>query len=298
MWIDRARYEFSRFGVGAFVTFTYDDEHLPLVDGFEHPTLDYSHYHKYLDTLRHRAKTIFPAKPNKYSHSTFDFTFIGSCEYGSQTERPHYHILFCGLDFYECEQFLKKSWKFGMVDVKPVKQGAFAYIVKYLNKQVYGKLLDELYYDKGCLPPKIFFSQGFGRGLYLDNSSEFQKNGFIMFGKRRVNVPHYYMRKMYFWNPQWLMDIDCKLKKEEMKRFYNYRRLGGDKPFALWKIQNKIVREYRLRAKKFKNNDSETILETMFDCYSNNKNIQKMLTQDDLYDMIQYAKDNGELPPF
>lgn len=294
MWTERAKYEFSRFGVGAFVTFTYDDEHLPIADGFSHPTLDYSHYHKYIDSVRHRAAKLFDRYPNKYFYSDKNFTYLGCAEYGDKFERPHIHILFFGLDFRECAQFLKKSWRYGSIQVKPIKKGAYNYVVKYLQKQVFGKLLDELYYDKGCLPPKLFFSRGFGRGLYYDNVDIFRKYGYIKKGNKRINVPLYYAQKMFVWTDDWLWHLDNMRMEEEFKAYRHYQRMGGLMNFSTWKMDNRKVREYKLRKASFYKCSDTALVPLDVPRYD----FGKIFSDMELGNMIDEVHQYGDLVPF
>lgn len=296
-WSERAKYEFSRFGVGAFVTFTYDDEHVPVGSDGKHFTLDYSHYHKFMDSIKHRSKKIFPSKPNKFVRSTPSFTYIGCAEYGDKFERPHYHILFFGLDFYECEEFLKKSWKHGSIEVNPIKPGAYTYVLKYIQKQVYGDLERNLYYDKGVLPPKIFFSRGFGRGLFYDNASDFRTYGYIKKGNRHINVPAYYAHKIMEWSVDSIIHLDNLRMEADFANYRNYQSFGGRLSYPHWKIKNRLSREYKLRSKKFKR-CGDAILNRMYGVYANRPYIKDILDDIEFYSNFDDYKKYGDLVPF
>lgn len=247
----RADFELGRFNSASFVTFTYDDEHLPWV-GSTHPTLSYEHFHKYLDSVRHRAKKQFPFHPFKYFHSSVNFTYIGCAEYGGKFERPHYHIIFFGIDPEECNDFLKTSWKYGSIDVQPLKKGGVNYVLKYINKQVFGELKQVLYLDKGCLPPKIFYSTGFGSGLYEKHAKELYEKGYISNGQKRIYANAYYTKKYRNLNTQSIAELDYDRWKSIKKRYDHYLQLGGYVTIDKWLYDQTLVREKRLQTSKMK----------------------------------------------
>lgn len=146
-----------------FVTLTYRDWHLPYTPadcGVELPTLVRKHVVDFLKRLRsnfdyiaergicklpkYRSKRLcFKAKTLPV-HDRFCFTCIYAGEYGSETKRPHYHLLFFfDKPFpqdYNVNGFLQRlvslSWEFGNVQVQCAKKAAAScnYMTKYLLK--------------------------------------------------------------------------------------------------------------------------------------------------------------------
>lgn len=252
-WISRCEYEQGLHNSASFVTFTYDDEHLPFAnDTSLRPTLDYMHFHKYIDSIKHRAKKLFDKYPNKYSHCDKNFKYIASAEYGDKFERPHYHCVFFGLDPFECDTFLKRSWSYGSIQVDPVKPGAFSYIVKYIQKQTFGKLRDDMYYSKGCLPPRLFVSTGLGSGMYLEHSKEISEKGYFTRGQHRVYPNAYYKNKYHPQSAEQELVIESDLWRELHKRFKHYQDLGGNLSYSDWHISQSKIREQRLLVRKLK----------------------------------------------
>lgn len=251
-WKDRCKYEFGKYGVGAFVTFTYDDDHLYYADGFDRPSLNYEHFHKFMDSIRHRIKNPTDKMKKQLIRSVPNFKFLAVGEYGDQFERPHFHCLFFGLDFSECKDFLRSSWKYGAIEVDPIKPGAFGYVIKYVQKQVFGQLRDELYYNKGVLPPKMFVSTGLGAGLYYDNQQDFLKYGYIRDGQKRISVPSYYAKKISVLTEDWIVNMDVLHREDELRRYKKYVDLGGTLDISSWKIHNRKLREYKLNNVSFK----------------------------------------------
>lgn len=110
-----------------FVTLTQDDEHCPEDFG-----LCYSDVQRFFDRVRKRAK----------------FRYFVAGEYGERSGRPHYHVLFFGLDLpdarsqFETSQghevfaspFLTAAWGRGLVDVRRMGAENIEYTSQYVLK--------------------------------------------------------------------------------------------------------------------------------------------------------------------
>lgn len=88
-WLNRLCFEYdaNKGGCAVFLTFTYNNEHLPsYTDGnFHVKCFNHQHVLKFLKTLRRYYIKRVGFVPFKY--------FFAS-EYGKTTQRPHYHALF------------------------------------------------------------------------------------------------------------------------------------------------------------------------------------------------------------
>lgn len=126
MWVGRMVAEqCTHAAPSSFVTFTYDDDHLPLVYDEEtdtwHPTLHKRHVQLLLKQLRH-------ATP-------LQVRYFGAGEYGEKTGRPHYHLIFFGLDPATHEATFRRLWEHGAnTSVYEANPKTFAYVAKYLLK--------------------------------------------------------------------------------------------------------------------------------------------------------------------
>lgn len=138
-----------------FVTLTYDEENEP-ENGFLSPE-DLNHF---LRTLRHRIK----------------FRYYAAGEYGTQSFRPHYHLILFG-DFkvevknnhFHVPQ-VSESWTKGFVHIGEFNARTAAYITKYTLKNRWSKY--DL--DMAGLPPefqRMSLKPGIG-GLMADTISE------------------------------------------------------------------------------------------------------------------------------
>lgn len=247
-WEYRCKYEYIS-KPSAFVTLTYDDYHLrfqnegtlratfsklpdstgvgfcdfALRSGFS-PTLDRAEFTSYIDSVRHKIKRL----PDGFCHSNRidkDFKYIACGEYGDQFGRPHYHVIFFGLDFSVCARFFKSSWIAGKVKVLPVLAGGIRYVLKYFEKNQSKEFDDKNYFDYGLEPPFMSFSKGLGAGWFEANKESIAKYGMIKSGARWLPVPSYFARKYYRYNDDLLYNRykyldkskeDLKLRSEHM----------------------------------------------------------------------------------
>lgn len=165
-----------------FVTLTMDDFHLDYNRGYYAPTVKRETFHRFIDKLHH----VCPDK----------FTYFACAEYGDERYRPHYHIVFFGLDFVKYYRFFSKYWKRGRVDVGPLLSGGIRYILKYLEKQKFDKAYnDSVYYDNGLDEPFLSMSPGIGSEVYLAHYDELRNGLPMVFGSRSIVAPTYYRRK-------------------------------------------------------------------------------------------------------
>lgn len=188
LWSARCNYEQIK-GSNAFLTFTYDDFHLPYNDGSLFPTLRQEDLHKFIDNIRHKIRAL-PVLPE---HCRKDFSFFASGEYGDIFQRPHYHVLFFGLDFLECRKFFESSWKKGMVKCLPLMRGGVRYVVDYFTKNlVTGELAEQKYDLRGLERPFKSVSRGLGSELFFAHRDEIRNGKDLKIGSRIVPVPLYY----------------------------------------------------------------------------------------------------------
>ena len=64
-----------------FITLTYNEQNIPTYSG--RPCFDRNHITRFIDSLRHRLR--------RYGITERHF---GTCEYGEEGFRPHYHFIF------------------------------------------------------------------------------------------------------------------------------------------------------------------------------------------------------------
>lgn len=117
-WALRCRLELQQHASAVFTTLTYDDEHLPA-------TLTKRHVQLWLKRLRQRLWRSETARPLR-------FFYCG--EYGSQSQRPHYHAILYGLTR-EDRPLIETTWGLGHVRTEPITKRRIGYCAGYTRKK-------------------------------------------------------------------------------------------------------------------------------------------------------------------
>lgn len=120
VWIARLLLEANEHENNAFVTLTYSDDSLP-VDS----SLVKNHIQGFLKRLR------FYVEPR-----VLRFFAVG--EYGSQKERPHYHLIIFGLSPTE-GNLVQKAWTKGFMYMGTVEPKSVQYVCGYVLKNMRSK---------------------------------------------------------------------------------------------------------------------------------------------------------------
>ncbi len=135
----------------SFLTFTYDENNVPLS---EHglPTLDKTHFQKFLKRLRKKSAAYYDAHNIKY---------YACGEYGTETHRPHYHAIMFNLppELIQSPAEIEKTWAQGICDVATGNIKTMHYVTKYIMK--------------GKLKPLTIFDDTTGEVLEDDRIQEF-----------------------------------------------------------------------------------------------------------------------------
>lgn len=140
-WAVRCVHESKMHDFNCFCTLTYSDDFLP-----ENQNLNYVDFQRFMKRLRKR-----------FSGVPIRFYMCG--EYGETTSRPHYHVLFFGLDFVDrviarkcgsgfmvySSDTLTKLWGKGDCYVGDLTFESAAYCARYVMKKVTGKAAESAY---------------------------------------------------------------------------------------------------------------------------------------------------------
>lgn len=251
-WSDRAKYEYSKRLTGTFVTLTYDDPHM-LDRVFTSPTsnelvcsLDYEDIKRFFMRLR---KFI---KRHEELHGVLcqpDFSYIYVGEYGengSAFDRPHFHCLIFGLDFAFIEKYIRDEWKNGFVDCLPILDGGINYVLKYMDKQLFGTLAEERYDNQLLERPKMSSSRSFGANLFTDYADYAKEHDFTYPCGHGLSRPMTSYWKSKITGKSWRIDnVDYALREQ---KFHNrmYRQ------YNLTDFSTKAVDAFKLRLARIK----------------------------------------------
>lgn len=205
-WSFRIRQELKHSLRGDFITLTYEDKKLPIV--YE-PTGEYCPN----GTLVKRHAQLFLKRLRKRcSAERLRYYLVG--EYGTRSDRAHYHILLFGMQLEQMHQ-VEKAWTYGQVHFGELNDASIHYTTKYVINRVgdYG----------GREPPFCFMSRKPGIGeSYVKTHGGWHKQG--MFTFTQVNgivarLPRYYADKIFdVGDKMYLSDIrESKLEAEALE---------------------------------------------------------------------------------
>lgn len=207
-WANRAIMEQLYHDESWFLTLTYDDEHLPPAYPVDPATGEILSVHA---TIVKRDLQMFMKRLRFNSGQSFRYFAAG--EYGSQTYRPHYHLLIFGLKLsdlsvisknfagqpYFVSDLIAKCWPNGIHILGPVTWQSASYVARYtMKKATHG--FDKRYYDVAGIQPEfqtMSLKPGIGYQYYVDNPHIFDYDYFTVStpdGGRKCTPPEYFKK--------------------------------------------------------------------------------------------------------
>lgn len=177
-----------------FVTLTYDDDHLPELDG--KVSLRHADYTKFIKMVRQQLKRDYGR--------VVKLSIIGCGEYGDKSGRPHYHCVIHGIPFTWRKGFpgivkvFEEKWRHGFVYVKMCNSDVAGYVTKYSVKNLNKS---RKYYEAlGVEPPFRCYSQGIGLNYFEQNRERICREGFCRDGKFKVAIPRYFKDRFFLFS--------------------------------------------------------------------------------------------------
>lgn len=235
-WANRCVLESLLYKSNWFVTLTYDPKEIPTLrtdtgeiyrggvqevrDGkvLVANTLFHDDVQKFLKRLRRQLE---------YNNEP-EIRYYMCGEYGSTTQRPHYHMIIYNLSvpdlkFYKLNQlhqpyfqseWLENLWGHGFITLGEVNWNTCAYVARYIMKKMKGSGAEEYYKSIGKTPEytRMSLKPGIGAQYYELNRDQIYKfDQIIIPGKQAKKVqPSKYFDKLY--------DIDNPERMQEIKR--------------------------------------------------------------------------------
>lgn len=121
VWAGRILLESYWYPRSAFITLTYRDEDIPVADGVQ--ILHKPDLEEFRQKLRYRTRNLRPLR----------YASVG--EYGSESWRPHYHLVVFGHGV-EIEPHVLEAWPHGYVQVSELTYDRAMYIAQYTMKKL------------------------------------------------------------------------------------------------------------------------------------------------------------------
>lgn len=262
-WADRCVMELDYHQDNYYLTFTYDDDHLPTVTYEDEDGV----YHGPFPTLHYRDMTLFIKRLRK-NLKLEDFRYFYCGEYGEDTERPHYHMIAYGLPISDL-QFLKqnkhgdplyfsetlsKIWDKGFVTIGEVNWKSCRYVAGYVQKKAMDPTEAYRLYDlTGRVRPRTRMSTkpAIGRRFYEDHKEELYKLDHITIKGIEIRPSRYFDKLLDSEDPDLLasikerkvsiakdrqeiilsntsLDLEDQRKVEERKKLRQVRQLKRD----------------------------------------------------------------------
>lgn len=261
-WITRLNEEFKAHPGGIyFLTFTYDDDHVPtkMIDGELRQVISSEDVKKFNLDVRKRfqqgfyyddtlQKVGFSDSPSKVAlPPDIHYKYYITSEYGPDTKRPHLHGLFISLPEDEDLVFdlFQKIWGKGFITCEKAKSEACAvYVTKYL---VNNSLVPV---DPALPRPRAWISKGLGIS-YLDSENVVDwhrsapvEHQFVMQNGRKGIFPRYYRDKVY--DDEMKAEILDKLvRKDEAEKAAFFRLSPYDQVRSIINRKHKQEEAYR-----------------------------------------------------
>jgi hypothetical protein len=208
-WSIRCKHETQMHDQSAFITLTFNNEHLPK-DG----SLDVTTFQKFMKRLRKQTK-----KKIRFFHCG---------EYGKKLARPHYHALIFGHNFPDrilwkekpnrlyTSKELEGLWPYGFSTIGNVEEASAGYVARYTLKKVFGAEAKEHYGDKK--PEYVTMSRkpGIGNEWYKKFKKDIYPSGVYIQNGAKTSPPKYYDRLYGLEEPEKLEEI--KLDRQNRHR--------------------------------------------------------------------------------
>lgn len=236
-------------GTAWFLTLTYQDEYLKT-----HRTVNTETGETYegISLCKEDIQKFWKRLRKKYPQMQIKYIECG--EYGSQTQRPHYHAIVYGLPLpmetfkkvglnnlhqpiWQCDE-LNEVWAMGFITIGRVTWESAAYVARYTLKKSLGAKNDKNWYMmQGIIPEFITMSQGIGKTYFETNLDKIYNTDTVPIVNKKsganVKPPKSYDRM--------LKEIDPKL----YEKIKHERELSGENQEILKQQQTNLTPEER-----------------------------------------------------
>lgn len=177
-WALRLQYEQKRHVGSKFVTLTYADPHLVWKDG--NSQLHKPHLQEFFRNMRGRG-----------SRRKLRYFAVG--EYGSNTYRPHYHVILFG-DV--PEDVIRKAWKYGLVHIGNVTSASIMYCLGYVVNGASWKMRKDRVRPFATMSRRPGIGANYLSAPMIDWHRSGRKNYAMVDGSKR-HLPRYYKEKIF-----------------------------------------------------------------------------------------------------
>lgn len=214
-----------------FITLTYNEKKVPRKRGVR--------------TLYKRHPQLFFKRLRK---AGFKIKYILVGEYGSETERPHYHML-CWTD--ASFESIDKAWSYGMVHYREMARQTILYTLKYVLNPRQGdnqqKQREYAVYSKGIGLSYLTTA------MYEYHTGDYQNPVYTtLIDQKIVPLPRYYRKKIFTKYQNYLHAVKMYYDalKDKMRLIRKFKKYGYQNP---WKRHSDLKHERAKRIIKLAN---------------------------------------------
>lgn len=243
-WAVRLLEEQKANNYSQFLTLTYDDKNLTY--GEKYPTLVLEDLQKFIKRLRKKSK----------------FRYYAVGEYGTKTQRPHYHLITFSNNFISVDS-IQDAWsividgkkeKIGNIYVGTVTIKSCMYVTKYhVNKGSY---------PSGCARSFTTMSRRPGIGsVYLQTKkaiwhSETSERNYYQYFDKKKRLPRYYRERLFTEGQREDQAIKGRVKAENnvLKEKAEYLRKNPDGNWHKYKLEQIVAKAAKFKEKSNFNN--------------------------------------------
>ena len=259
-WANRCMLEAKQYEHNAFITLTYEDASLTYNNGADRktgevtkvPTLVPEELTKFMKDLR---------RYYKYHYGEEGIRFYACGEYGSKSDRPHFHIIVFNLNIRDKEylftnnshdkiytsEIIRKIWGKGHVTIGDVTWNSAAYTARYVMKKIKGKDAKNYYELLGIVPEFTRMSrrEGIARNYYENNKSKIYELDEIIIANKKGLAQKIKPCKYY----DNLYDIE---NHEFMKKLKEKRKTEAEYAMAIQLGKTDLTKEQYMEMKERK----------------------------------------------
>lgn len=165
-----------------FVTLTYDNAHVPITKN-KFMTVNKKHLQDFFKRLRY------------YSPVDSKIKYYAASEYGSETKRPHYHVIL----FNALPEHIDLAWTMGAIHYGTVSAASVGYSLKYISK----KATKKVHARDDRVPEFALMSKKLGSNYLTPqmvkwHESDMYNRMYIPIEQgKKISMPRYYKDKIY-----------------------------------------------------------------------------------------------------
>lgn len=255
-WANRGYLESLYHEENYFVTLTYDEDNINILDYVEDEEgFTYTNDGEWNGYLVPKDLQDFIKRLRKVGK----FRYMACGEYGSQTERPHYHMIIFGLhlpketfynpkiinkNIYYQNTIIESKWTAGISNICDANWNTTAYVARYITKKQNGVHSDQVYASKGQTKEffRVSLKPGIGEQYYREHWKEIYKNDQILIKNNKgtsVCKPPKYFDELY-----------KREHPEEYKELQRRRRKEGENANLLKDQGTSLLRQERLEVEE------------------------------------------------